>query len=280
MRRSLIAVIASVTIVAVAVLFFATRAPEDHNPTTAPPLPRSMAAIGDSITQAVAADQDALGAAPEHSWATGTDPEDVVSSHSERLTAAGALDGGFFNNSVPGAQMADAVAQAQTAVTQRAEYVVVLVGANDVCASDAASMTSVDAFEGSFEQVMSTLASGLPRASIFVVSIPNVYKLWEVAGDQLAAQTIWDAAGICRSVLSGTISDDERKLALARNEAFNEVLERVCLRYATCRYDRGAVFHHEFREEEVGPLDHFHPSLEGQANLAELSWNEGYWSGI
>ena len=67
-----------------------------------PPLPDSMAAIGDSITQAV----DVCcfyGNWPGHSWATGNVPLDGVASHYERIRAENpAIRGHRWNNAVSG----------------------------------------------------------------------------------------------------------------------------------------------------------------------------------
>ncbi|MEA2447042.1 MAG: hypothetical protein QOK47_679, partial [Actinomycetota bacterium] len=133
------------------------------------PLPRSMAAIGDSITQAVAVNEEALTGGAEHSWATGIDADDEVLSHYERLVVAQpALTGNNFNNSIPGARMADALAQAEVTVSQNPDYVVFLMGANDVCTPDAASMTTPAVFESQFRAALDRLTQGLPAASIYV----------------------------------------------------------------------------------------------------------------
>ena len=47
----------------------------------------------------------------------------------------GAIKGHANNDSVAGATMADAPAQAASAVSQGAQYVPILMGANDVCTS-------------------------------------------------------------------------------------------------------------------------------------------------
>src|SRR6516165_3058760 len=89
-----------------------------------PALPGSMAAIGDSITQAVD-DCCSLGSHPQDSWSTGDGyPANGIESHYARLLAMNpAIAGNAYNESVPGAKVADTVAQAQMAVAQRAHYV-------------------------------------------------------------------------------------------------------------------------------------------------------------
>ena len=193
----------------------------------APPPPSSMAAIGDSITRAT----DVCcwyGDHPRHSWSTGGAPLDGIRSHYERLrTLQPAITGHNYNDARAGARMRDAPAQAQTAVTQQAEYVTILMGANDVCTSSPSTMTSVEDFRAQFTQTMQVLSAGLPAGSlVFVSSIPNVYRLWQVMRDSPAAQLVWAAARICQSMLSRTNTEADRQAVLAREREFNQVPRR------------------------------------------------------
>ena len=79
-----------------------------------PPLPTSMAAVGDSISQA-ASSGGSLGADyPQNAWATGTNA--TVNSHYFRLvTLNPAISGAAHNLSVSGAKMADLGGQMQQA---------------------------------------------------------------------------------------------------------------------------------------------------------------------
>src|SRR5439155_17820478 len=147
----------------------------------APPLPTSMAAIGDSITRAT----DVCcwyGDHPAQSWSTGGGLFDGIRSHYERVLALNpGIYGHNYNDARAGAKMRDAEGQAQTAVVQQAAYVTILMGANDVCTSSPSTMTSVSDFTAQFTAAMSTLAAGLPAGShVFVSSIPNVYQLWQL----------------------------------------------------------------------------------------------------
>jgi lysophospholipase L1-like esterase len=83
-----------------------------------------------------------------------------------------------YNDAVSGAKSANLPAQAAAAVAQGAQYVTILMGANDVCTSSPATMTTVDAFRTNVDVAFGTLQSGLPNARIFVASIPNIYRVW------------------------------------------------------------------------------------------------------
>jgi lysophospholipase L1-like esterase len=244
-----------------------------------PPLPGSIAGIGDSITRAT----DVCcwyGDHPAQSWSTGGGAFDGIRSHYERLLA---LNPGIYrhnyNDSRAGAKMRDAAGQAQAAVAQQAAYVTILMGANDVCTSSPSTMTSVADFRAQFTAAMNTLAAGLPAGShVFVSSIPNVYQLWQLLHGNSTAQLVWRLAQICQSMLSPSNSEEDRQFVLAREQAFNQVLADVCGQYAICRFDGGAVFNYEFRTSHVSTLDYFHPSLSGQATLATITWERSWWA--
>lgn len=246
--------------------------------TAAPAPPSSIAGIGDSITRAF----DVCcwyGDHPAQSWSTGDLPFDGISSHYERLLGLGpAIAGHDYNDARTGARMRDAQGQAQTAVGQHAQYVTILMGANDACTSSRATMTSVADFRGQFAAAMSTLAAGLPAGShIFVGSVPNVYRLWQLFRGNVTAQLVWFTAQICQSMLSLSNTEADRQAVLARIVAFNGVLADVCGQYAFCRFDGNAVFDYTFTSGQVSKLDYFHPSISGQAALASITWARSWW---
>jgi lysophospholipase L1-like esterase len=243
--------------------------------------PDSMAAIGDSITQAAFMDAAHIGRSnPGSSWSTGNDDGDGISSHYERVLARNAnIAGRNFNHSVSGAKMRDAPAQAAAAVQQGAEYVTVLMGGNDVCASSKGTMTSASAYEDAFRKAMVTLTTGLPTARIYVVSVPDVYQLWSVLKGNLLAVLTWDTLKICQSMLARSNTEADRQFVRTRNIDYNGVLRRVCAEYLQCRYDDDRVFNYRFTAADVSMVDYFHPSAAGQRNLAEITWGAGYWPG-
>jgi lysophospholipase L1-like esterase len=243
-------------------------------------LPDAMAAIGDSITQAANADGSTIGSSnPEHSWSTGDDSGDGITSHYERILAANpGIDGANHNVSVSGAKMDDAPAQASDAVTRGVEYVTFLMGGNDLCTSSPETMTSVAAFEADLREAMDRLVAGLPAADIYLVSVPDVYQLWDLFKNDRKARSVWRTFNICQSLLSDDNTEQDRQLVRQRNIEFNDVLQNVCAEYGSCLYDGGAVFDYQFTKRDVSSLDYFHPSKEGQANLAEVTWHAGYWA--
>ena len=140
------------------------------------PLPSSMAAIGDSITQA-ASTGGSLGAdAPQNSWSTGTST--TVNSHYLRLLAAGApITGKNYNRSVSGAKAVDMVAQMGTVVTLQPDYLTVLIGGNDLCTDTVAQMTDPTVFRDQFATAMATLTAGSPARFALTVNTSARY-IW------------------------------------------------------------------------------------------------------
>ena len=243
----------------------------------APPgLPDSMAAIGDSITQAV----DVCcfyGNWPGHSWSTGYVPLDGIASHYERIRAQNpAIRGHRWNNAVSGAQMADAPDQARRTVDQGAQYVTVLMGANDLCGWDGA-LTPTATFRAQFTETLDILRTGLPGSHVFVASIPNLHQLWSILRTDPVAQVVWQAAGICPSMLNFFNSPADRQAVIDRQAELNQVLEDVCATWSNCRFDNYLTYNYTFTRSMVSKLDYFHPSLSGQATLATLTWQASWW---
>jgi lysophospholipase L1-like esterase len=242
----------------------------------APPLPDSIAAIGDSITQAV----DVCcfyGNWPGHSWSTGNAPLDGIASHYERIRAENpAIRGHRWNNAVSGARMADAPEQARRTVAQRAQYVTILMGANDLCGREG-TLTPTATFRDQFQETLAILRTGLPGSHVFVASIPNLHQLWSVLRTSPVAQVVWHAAGICPSMLDFFNSAADRQAVVDRERALNRALEEVCATWSNCRFDDHLTYDYDFTAELVSRLDRFHPGLAGQATLAALTWRASWW---
>jgi lysophospholipase L1-like esterase len=243
-----------------------------------PALPNSMAALGDSITRAY----DVCCSYRDHpgqSWSTGGAWYDGISSHYERIKRRNsAITGRAYNDAVTGAKMSAAATQASAAAAQHVAYVTVLLGANDLCTSSPATMTSTDTFEAQFSQAMAILKQQLPQARIFVSSIPDIYQLWKVLHTNRVARTVWATAGICPSMLGATRTETERQQVVAREAAFNQILAEGCRQYgANCRWDGGATHNYKFAASQVSVLDFFHPDLDGQAALAGVTWSASWW---
>lgn len=243
------------------------------------PLPSTMAAVGDSISQAASTGGSLGTDYPQNSWSTGTNS--TVNSHYLRLLARGALISGQNNNlSVSGAKAAGLNAQMIKVGPIGPAYLTVQIGGNDLCTDTFAGMTSVDDFRAQFATAMATLASVSPATHVYVVSIPDAYQLWSLFKNNGWARFIWSLGGVCQSLLANPTStqavDVQRRLDVQlRNIAYNTQLREVCATFVRCRFDNNAVFNTQFTTSDVAG-DYFHPSIAGQAKLAAGTWAAGY----
>lgn len=237
--------------------------------------PRSIAAVGDSITRGFDA-CSVLSDCPEVSWATGTDR--TVKSLAVRLLGPAKAAQRSWNYAVSGARMADLPGQMTEAVAKRPELVTVMVGANDACRATTGAMTSVDDFRASFEDAMKTLRKSSARTQVYVTSVPDLKRLWSQGRTNPLGKQVWKL-GICPSMLGDPDAMDaaatrRRDTVQDRVEAYNKVLKDVCAKDRYCRFDGGAVFEYRFGTAQLSQWDWFHPSRNGQARLAEMAYRK------
>ncbi|MFD5449272.1 SGNH/GDSL hydrolase family protein [Streptomyces sp. NPDC127100] len=234
--------------------------------------PRSVAAVGDSITRGFDACA-ILSDCPEVSWATGSSAE--VDSLAVRLLGAKAA-GRSWNYAVTGARMADLTGQVTRAAARRPELVTVMAGANDACRTSTDAMTPVADFRAQFEDAMRTLRRELPRTQVYVASIPDLKRLWSEGRTNPLGRQVWQL-GICPSMLADADAVDaaatlRRNTVRDRVDDYNEVLREVCAKDRKCRTDGGAVHGFRFGTDQLSQWDWFHPSVDGQARLAEIAY--------
>lgn len=238
-------------------------------------LPASMAALGDSITAGYGT-CFTLVACSRNSWSTGG--RAAVDSHYRRIRDDNsAIRGNAENYAVPGARARDLARQADRAVADKVQYVTVLIGANDACADQVTGMTKTATFRKQIDTALARLKKGLPKARVLVVSIPDVYRLWQLGHDNSRAVRAW-SRGVCQSLLARPTStadadEDRRREVDNRVNAYNDALEAACDKYGKkCRWDGGSAHRVRFTLDLVNELDYFHPDVEGQQKLADVTW--------
>jgi lysophospholipase L1-like esterase len=244
------------------------------------PPPSSMASLGDSITRGF----NACGWFVDCTWRSfSTGGSTLVNSHYLRILAKNpAIYGRNYNDARSGAKASATFEQAAAAVTQKVQYVTLLIGANDACTSSESTMTPVATYRTQIDAALSTIKSGLPRARVALISIPDIYRLWEVGHTNPAALSAWSVYGICPSMLArawSTSSSDEARRQRVRQRVidFNTQLAQACAAYGPkCDFDDNAVFNYRFTLAHVSGWDYFHPNASGQAKLAEISYTAGF----
>ncbi|KJY43289.1 lipoprotein [Streptomyces sp. NRRL B-1568] len=231
--------------------------------------PASIASLGDSITRGFDA-CSLLSDCPEASWATGTE----VDSLARRLLAQPADNS--WNYARTGARMAELPAQMRSAIAHKPQLVTVLLGANDACRPSVADMTPVDTFRKDFESSIADLRRSLPASQVYVAGVPDLKRLWSEGRKNALGKQVWKLAAICPSMLGDADAQDpeavERRAQVDKRVGeYNAALKDVCARDALCRYD-GAVHGYGFTGQELSQWDWFHPSKQGQGELAEMAY--------
>ena len=258
--------------------------------------PRTLAAVGDSITQASGASREGEGildvlpgtTQPARSWATGT--ADGLDSVLQRLRALEPAAVGE-NVSEEGRRMRHAVEQVER-IPPATDLITIQLGGNDLCRPTVAEMTSPDAFEAQLREALELAAAERPAALVQVSSVPDIYRLWEVLRDDPVALAFWNGTGAlppvvpCQSLLADARSDDpadqaRRDAVRERSQAFNARAEQVCAEFVRCRFDDAAVWEFSndpsrFGAEHISAVDFFHPSFTGQRDLAAVAWEAGF----
>ena len=245
------------------------------------PLPGSLSGTGDSITRAFNTCTFPYIDCPANSWSTGSSA--TVNSIYLRIRATG-MSVRAFNDARSGAKMAELPAQMAKASGRNVNAVTVQMGGNDVCTSSTSTMTSVESFRASFTQAMQTISANPNVSTVFITSVPDAYRLWELFRNNVSARTVWSLFRVCQSLLARPTSTqqadvDRRNAVRARNIAFNQVLEEVCAGFEVCAFDGWAAFCTQFTTADVTARDYFHPSVAGQRKLADVAWRAGPWVG-
>jgi lysophospholipase L1-like esterase len=244
------------------------------------PPPGSIASLGDSISRGF----NACGFFADcvnRAFSTGTDA--ATNSHYLRIRAKNsAVTGHNYNDARSGARIADMPGQADRAVSQAAQYVVMLAGANDACTGSESSMTPVATFRSAVDATLAKLKSGLPAAKVYLISVPDLKRLWAAGKDNANARNTWGLFGICKSMLANpasTAAADAARRDRVRQRVveFNTQLAGACAAYGpNCAFDHNAAFNYPFSLSEISTRDYFHPNAAGQAVLARISYEAGF----
>ncbi|MEU4537382.1 GDSL-type esterase/lipase family protein [Streptosporangium sp. NPDC023825] len=259
-----------------AALATAWAAPAGATRTAEPWRPVIMAALGDSIS----AGFNACGwylTCTSRSWSTG-DHRGVQSQYVRLRALNAAVAGHNVNLAVPGATSADLAGQVARAVGRRADYVTVLIGAQDACVSAERLMTPVAVYERRVAEALALFRAGRPGGRVFVASVPDIKRLWQIGKGNPVARGFWAVGRICPTMLARPTSPSaadraRRDRVRARVAAYNAALARVCAAYGpACRFDGNEVFRQRFTVGHLSKWDYFHPNAAGQKLIAEKTY--------
>ena len=128
---------------------------------------------------------------------------------------------------------------------------------------------------------MNLAATQLPDTRIYVVSVPNVYQLWEIGRNDWLSRTTWDTANICQALLanpqSTATADVQRRQRIRQRVIdYNTQLSEVCALVLRCRFDDMLAFNTSFTLDEISNFDSFHPNADGQKKIASVTWGKTF----
>jgi len=283
-----------------ATLISSPTSPTFDSPTPAPtpaavPLPALIGAIGDSYTQAFSVSPAYLYDHTQFSWVIGTDKNDGVFSLLERFRALGGSPT-VVDAATSGKKMDDATRQANLVVAAakklgpgKTAYVTFELGTNDLCASPD-PMTDPVEFGAQLQTAVVVLRAGLPAGSrILMLSVPDFLHFREITqADPTAKATLAlpQNANRCAPYLGAS---SPSSLAggndyLARYDASLKVAcDDINTHGGTagqihCTYSEFWLADSDFTITDLSTVDYFHPSLSGQAKMAEDAWQADAWA--
>lgn len=287
--------------------------------------PRAMAALGDSISEALfsdfslehppttsqimsmlklakqAKDQEerrvlfrARYAKPSHSWSTGQDESDFVLSHYERIKDfVPSLQA--YNFAVSGSQSKELGSQVSALLDVENEkgidfdYVTLMIGSNDLRGDSLEELSTPDVFLNNVGSALRRLLDANPDRRVLVVGLPSIHSIFESSSD-IIALSLWTGAYTCadiREQIYGPMVifkkentepyDLSKILAKQYDDGLGVLVMTIQEQYprAALRFVRDYGL--PLKQNKSLSLDCFHPSPWGQAEIAEATWNRGFW---
>lgn len=232
-----------------------------------------IGSLGDSVTTAMNA--RSWGDMKESNWSTGTSRGHGVESHYQKLRQILAQNIIAINVADSGATSVGLEAQVNKLLSHNPDYVTLLIGANDACSWPKDHLEKLKQFEIRIENALLKLINSNPETKILIVPVPDMLHLWKLGTND--CQWIWDLFGICSSLLGSSNSDSDRLEFKERLDDLNFVYEKLAAKYSShVRFDK-ELAKYKFEKKDVSRKDCFHPSLEGQNKIAELTWEKSWF---
>ncbi|MGA3056779.1 MAG: SGNH/GDSL hydrolase family protein [Candidatus Limnocylindrales bacterium] len=272
-----------------------TASPTPTPAPTLPQLPALLGAIGDSYSQAFNVAAAYPRDHPQFSWVIGTAKNDGVFSLAERFSALGRAPV-LVDAATSGRMMNDAPRQARAVVAAAGKlssgqtaYVTFELGTNDLCVD---SMTDPSAFEADLRSAVSILRAGLPAGSrILMMSVPDFSHFRDITQLDPKAKAflaIPRVSNNCPPFLgeNGTTTLDQAETYL---RLYDASLTRVCDEIAAtdaptgklyCTSSQSRLSLSDFTVADLSTVDYFHPSIRGQAKIADAAWAADIWSAV
>lgn len=287
--------------------------------------PKRMAALGDSISEALLADysvESGVGtgellsmlelariedkeeralafrqiyASYGKSWSTGSDDSNIVYSHFERLLE-GQPNLEAYNFAISGARSSalkfqvDALLEMQEREGELFDYVTIMMGANDLISPSLEKMTPALEYVANLEDALRRILQKNPKAWILLVGLPDIFSVFESTKD-IVVEKIWKREFTCDEVRKNIYGNypifhpEDKKtyravkaLMQSYREGMLSLADRIQKEFPESRVKAIRELYPQQNPKKAMSIDCFHPSEWGQAELAELSWGESFWS--
>ena len=244
----------------------------------------ALAAMGDSITAAMASCSFPYYYCPDNSWSTGSLPTSVRT----ELAAQSGKEVGSFLVAVPGVTMTFIPYEAYAVFLAsffglNVQRMTLFIGHNDPGVCGAVTATQTQDFGDSYSSALRILAhvAAQRSARLYVASITEVPVLARYAdvvpnGSQKTCRVLWKENNRCGPVTQHV--DDPAALAKisAQIATYDGLLAGLAQGKSWVSYQD--IFNANSRRglsdpaTELSPFDCFHPSVVGQGTLGRLAW--------
>lgn len=232
-------------------------------------------------------------AARDKAWASGDNEESIVLSHYRRLKKV-APDLYAQNFAVAGAESIELESQVDQLLAHEKEfgvefdYVLLMIGGNDLKKDSLERIPSAVQFVGNVETQLRRILETRDFSYIFILGIPDIFKIFEETKDLVVARIFgkpYTCDDLRRRIYNSVLFSQEssgtewtvKPIFEQYHSGLESLLERLSDEFPKFRFK----IHHSYpsgqNAEKIISVDCFHPSEWGQAELAEISWRNGFW---
>jgi lysophospholipase L1-like esterase len=147
------------------------------------------------------------------------------------------------------------------------DILIISLGENDVCADDESKMTPVSVYAAYMELIVKEF----PKSKIYLLPVLRVTDLYDMLKDKrnvigVKAPRVWKYMGYCKTGLK-----KDNKEAELRRIDYNTELKKISMKYKNVTFME-AMADYYFTSDSISKVDMFHPSQNGQREIANLVW--------
>lgn len=257
--------------------------------------------IGDSISRGFMALFPSEN--PFASWVTGS--HSSIDSIEKQLNSIYGSNRVTTNDSDLGARLVSTLKyrlSSNAEALSQADYITIQLGANDICSiGEFAGIeelpTADEIYEATYEGLHNLLGEVEDGTTIELVAIPDVGRIYDIGQNKkalgfISCPLVWNIVNtvipdlLCPSVTGSNVSEEDRNAVRQLNVAYNNAIAQavediqveiedpsMSLPNAFPVFNDASFF--EFDANHVSTWDCFHPSFQGQRELAKRLWKSG-----